>query len=229
MATKSTKKSTSKGSRNVAALYAWVKKYGRKPNTQRTSEVIAKVASKELGFVVSANRMARELYRQNIDFRRTKLDPEAPKFSKVELLRAQVQAQKSIIDGLVKRLGKIEGKVGIKSFEEGSEVVTPKGNRNKTVAVKKAAKAAKPVKGNGKDGKGAKDAKAKAPAPKVKAKTKPAVKKRPAAKKPAVVVPAEVPPTPVPVVHDLPQEPAVSVPQLTPLGETGEGTPQTAV
>src|SRR5262245_35003442 len=75
----------------TAALAGWVtKKFGKRPTTKQTSAVLAKMASEDLGYLVTGNRMARELYRQNVDFRKTPSDPAAPNYSKVELLRARL-------------------------------------------------------------------------------------------------------------------------------------------
>jgi hypothetical protein len=208
------------GAERSAQLYRWVAKYGRKPVSQRTSEMLARIAGKELGFSITANRMARELYRQGIDFRKTDMDPNPPKFSKVELLRAQVEFLK-------KRLEVLEGKVLGKVVKEEPSKGKPLASGNKGTVVHKTAKPSKPTPGNTKTLK----KKPVAVTPKKKNETKPDIKPQeghvvdntPSVPKEFENVTltagagADHIDTPV-------EEPSITAPRLSPLGETGENS-----
>lgn len=211
-------KKTRLGAERSAQLYRWVAKYGRKPVSQRTSEMLARIAGKELGFVITANRMARELYRQGIDFRKTDMDPNPPKFSKVELLRAQVEFLK-------KRLEVLEGKVLGKVVQEQPGKGKPLASGNKGTVINKTAKPGKPKPGNAKTLK----KKPVATAPKKKDEAKPEVQPQEGhVIDSAPSVPKEIGYVTLPAVAgsdhvDTPvEEPSITAPRLSPLGETGE-------
>lgn len=82
---------------------------GRTSTTIWNSIRLAEVATKELGFTVSPNRMCRELYKQNIKFKSHPDDPPRRTFTKVDLLEKK-------LEGVNKRLTELERKA-IK-FEE---------------------------------------------------------------------------------------------------------------
>lgn len=100
-------------------LRAWItRNYGSKPVTYLTSEMAANAASVALGFVVSPNRVAREMYRQGISFKVTEEDPPQPAWSKTELNRVR-------IDQLEERIRVIE----LKLFGEAKSTFTPRSRR----------------------------------------------------------------------------------------------------
>lgn len=81
----------------AAKLRKWVRKtYGGMPENRKLSHdstlttiAAALVATEALGFHVTPNRVARELDRQGIPFRRTKADPPPPVWGNTELVRAR--------------------------------------------------------------------------------------------------------------------------------------------
>jgi hypothetical protein len=78
-------------SKRTAMLRKWLSKtYGGHEGTGTLSSIgVAAAASQDLGFTVTANRVARELDRQGISFRRQKGDPPPPVWNRTELIRAR--------------------------------------------------------------------------------------------------------------------------------------------
>ncbi len=71
-------------------LASWVQRKIPSREVGSTSAALAELATKELGFDVSANRMAKELYRQDVAFRTMLGDPPKPKIRRVDLLKVRV-------------------------------------------------------------------------------------------------------------------------------------------
>lgn len=89
MAKTSSGKTTRK--RNLEII-AWIEARKAFFVRNRTSEQIAEAASLDLGYKVSANRIARELMQRNITFQRTDADPALPVYTKAELLSRKTTA-----------------------------------------------------------------------------------------------------------------------------------------
>ncbi len=96
----------------AAIVAQWVKdEFGTKPTTGRTSDVIAAMCGKVVGFEVNPNAMARELYRQNIEFRVTDADPPRPVWSKNEMLRVVVGKLEVRIRAIEDKIQELDGTV----------------------------------------------------------------------------------------------------------------------
>lgn len=111
----------------TAKLRKWVRtNYAATPEAALgvTSVAIALVATETLGFAVSPNRVARELDRQGVPFRRVAADPPPPAWGKTELLRARQDHLEDRIRALeVKVLGKAKSGFTPRSRRELNKVL----------------------------------------------------------------------------------------------------------
>jgi hypothetical protein len=113
----------------TARFRKWVADtYKGKVTSNLTTRVVADQATAELGFQVSQNRAARELYRQGISFRRLPGDPPEPRWSLNELNRAR-------LDRLEERVRLLESEV----LGRAKPAFIPRSNRTLSKPLKPAA------------------------------------------------------------------------------------------
>jgi hypothetical protein len=100
------KKGGGAASRTIA-IVGWIESSVKKRVgifRSRTSEMVAALCSKAVGFEVPVNKMARELDRAGVSFLRTPADPPKQGFSKTEYLRAHQGVLEERLERIEKKL-----------------------------------------------------------------------------------------------------------------------------